>query len=466
MRRDDQRQHSDDPWPMQQVTYAATRLLRKGFRSERARTSMEDYYKPRNNQRSSLDEQQLPTKPFPSSSVCNSLTTDIQESTELPECMQHEQMPMTVSASHTQPPSSPEKMASEGPSTNYIEKAADAPCFKMEESTSGTSELLTTELQEAPKLEQVEPVLVEEPLVMKVPIGFEANDNTQRGFLSCSHQVSLMATGVLLQESYLRGQGNERSGLGVPAVSKDTHQLTDDLFVSKIPLEFETERLEEQPKHTRVEVEELEMLAGSPEAKRLADKGIIDSHRAPQRTNHTGSKVVARRIRIEKPSRLIARRKLPDEFLPVEMLKHTARIDDLALEIFWNRAVPVIYILFKDSSSESTRALDVGTCTESPAVLTKRSHVTALRVVATRTQVLHIDASSIIGRLRKIAAIEGYEEWGERHTICELLWLRAMATTARTTSAVTRATAKTTTTLLSAGKMDVRDDARATSKQP
>ncbi|KIO05703.1 hypothetical protein M404DRAFT_25002 [Pisolithus tinctorius Marx 270] len=69
-------------------------------------------------------------------------------------------------------------MASEGPSTNYIEKAADAPCFEMEESTLGTSELLTTELQEAAKLKQVEPVAVEEPLVMREPFKFEATTNT------------------------------------------------------------------------------------------------------------------------------------------------------------------------------------------------------------------------------------------------------------------------------------------------
>ncbi|KIO00845.1 hypothetical protein M404DRAFT_29244 [Pisolithus tinctorius Marx 270] len=256
-----------------------------------------------------------------------------------------------------------------------------------------------------------------------------------------------MATGVSLQESYLRGRGSERSSLGVPAVSRNTHQLTSDPFRSKIPLEFKAERLEEHPKPTRVEVEELETLAGGLEAERLVCEEVIDSHRAPQHISHVETKVVARRIQIEEPLRLSIRRKPPEEVLRVKMLKHAARVDDLALEIFRGHAASAIYIVFEDSSSESTRALGVRTCAESPAMLTKRSHVTALRVVATRTQVvLHTDDASVIGQLRKIAAIEGYEEWGEKGTVWKLPRLRATATVTRATTS-TRARAGTTTAL-------------------
>ncbi|KIO00589.1 hypothetical protein M404DRAFT_29291 [Pisolithus tinctorius Marx 270] len=229
-----------------------------------------------------------------------------------------------------------------------------------------------------------------------------------------------MATGVSLQESYLRGRGNERSGLGIPAVSRNTHQLTNDPFRSKIPLKFKAERLEEHPKPTGVGVKGLETLTGSPETDRLAYKEVIDSHRAPQHMNHIESKAIARRIKIEEPSRLVIRRKPPEEALRIEMLKHTARIDALALEIFRGRTVSAINVLFKDSSSESTRALGIRTCAESPAMLTKQGHVTALHVVAARTQViLHTDDSRVIDRLRKIATI-GYEEWGEWRTIWKI----------------------------------------------
>ncbi|KAI6141485.1 hypothetical protein BKA82DRAFT_4018772 [Pisolithus tinctorius] len=71
-----------------------------------------------------------------------------------------------------QPPSSPKKMASEGLSTNYIEKAADAPCFEMEESTLGTSELLTMELQEAAKLDEEVQQLADESLILKESLDF------------------------------------------------------------------------------------------------------------------------------------------------------------------------------------------------------------------------------------------------------------------------------------------------------
>ncbi|KIO11726.1 hypothetical protein M404DRAFT_20341 [Pisolithus tinctorius Marx 270] len=244
-----------------------------------------------------------------------------------------------------------------------------------------------------------------------------------------------MATGVSLQESYLRGRGSERSSLGIPAVSRNTHQLTNDLFRSKIPLKFEAERLEEHPKPTGVEVEGLETLAGSHEVETLAYKEVIDSHRAPQHMNHIELKVIARRIQIEEPSRLVIRRKPPEEALRIEMLTHTARIDAVALEIFRGRTVSAINVLFEDSSSESTHALSVRTCAESPAMLTKRSHMTALHVVAACTQVtLHTDDSRVIDRLRKIAAIEEYEEWGKWHTVWKLPRLRAMAMAARTTT--------------------------------
>ncbi|KIO04190.1 hypothetical protein M404DRAFT_26401 [Pisolithus tinctorius Marx 270] len=130
------------------------RLLRKGFRSERVRTSMEDYYEPRSDQGSGLGKQQQPTKSFPGPPVHDSLTTGIQEPMELLDCTWHEQMPVAASAGHTQPPSSPEEMANEGPSTDYIKKAADTLCF-----------------EETPELEQVEPV--EEPPMTKVPIEFK-----------------------------------------------------------------------------------------------------------------------------------------------------------------------------------------------------------------------------------------------------------------------------------------------------
>ncbi|KIO00329.1 hypothetical protein M404DRAFT_29703 [Pisolithus tinctorius Marx 270] len=102
------------------------------------------------------------------------------------------------------------------------------------------NKILTTKLQEAPKLQKVKPVVVEELLMMKVPIEFK-----------------------------------------VPVVSEEDQQLADESLVSKIPLKFEAERLEEQVKPTSVKVEELEMLAGSPEVKRLEDEEVVDSHRMP-----------------------------------------------------------------------------------------------------------------------------------------------------------------------------------------
>ncbi|KIO01491.1 hypothetical protein M404DRAFT_28533, partial [Pisolithus tinctorius Marx 270] len=242
--------------------------------------------------------------------------------------------------------------------------------------------------------------------------------------------------------------------------------LTDDLFRSKIPLEFKAERLEEHPKPTGVEVEGLEILTGSPETDRLAYKEVVDSHRAPRCMNHIELKVVARRIQVEEPSRLVIRRKPPEEVLRIEMLKHAVRMDNLTLEIFHGHAVSAINVLFKDSSSESTRALGIRTCAESPAMLTKRSHVTALRVVATHTQVLHTDNYSVTGWLRKIATIAGYEEWDKRRTMREVLQLRAMATAAKATIAATRATAMMTTmTLLSTDQWPVEIDCAVRWKQ-
>ncbi|KIO01720.1 hypothetical protein M404DRAFT_28455 [Pisolithus tinctorius Marx 270] len=211
-----------------------------------------------------------------------------------------------------------------------------------------------------------------------------------------------MATGVSLQESYLRGRGNERSGLGVPAVSRNTHQLTNDLFRSKIPLEFEAERLEEHPKPTGVGVEGLKTLTGSPETDRLAYKEVVDSHRALRRMNRIESKVVARRIQVEEPSRLVIRRKPPEEVLRVKMLKHAARVDDLALEIFRGSTVPAIYILFENLSRESMRTLGIRTCRGSPAMLTKRSHVTALRVVAACTQSYRPTTQDLDNRIQRM----------------------------------------------------------------
>ncbi|KIN94281.1 hypothetical protein M404DRAFT_35221 [Pisolithus tinctorius Marx 270] len=337
MRRDDRRRHSDDPWPMQQVTHTAMQLLRKGFRSEQARTSTEDYCEPRSDQGSSSDKQHPSTKCFLPTATHDSLTSSIQGSTELSGYIECEKVPKLVSTSRAQPPSSSEKTKSEDRSPGRLVEAATATCFETEEFSLSTNQILTTELQEAVELERVEPTLVEEPLTMKVPFEFEANYNTQRGFSFCSYRASLMATGVSLQESYLRGRGNERSGLGVPAVSRNTHQLTNDPFRSKIPLEFKAERLEEHPKPTGVEVEGLETLTGSPETDRLAYEEVIDSHRAPQHMNHIKSKVIARRIQIKEPLRLVIRRKPPEEVLRIEMLKHAARIDALALEIFHGR---------------------------------------------------------------------------------------------------------------------------------
>ncbi|KAI5993142.1 hypothetical protein F5J12DRAFT_786018 [Pisolithus orientalis] len=101
--------------------------------------------------------------------------------------------------------------------------------------------------------------------------------------------------------------------------------VVEGLLMTKVPIEFKARRLKEHMKPTRVEVEELKMLTGSPKAKRLADEEIVDSHRAPQHTNHTKSRVIARRIRIEEPSRLVTQRKLLEEILQVEMLKHMCR---------------------------------------------------------------------------------------------------------------------------------------------
>ncbi|KIN98223.1 hypothetical protein M404DRAFT_31587 [Pisolithus tinctorius Marx 270] len=83
MRRDDRQRHSDDPWPMQQVTHTATQLLRKGFRSERAQTSAEDYYEPQSDPESSVDKQHLSTKCFLPTATHDSLTNSVQGSTEL-----------------------------------------------------------------------------------------------------------------------------------------------------------------------------------------------------------------------------------------------------------------------------------------------------------------------------------------------------------------------------------------------
>ncbi|KAI5991681.1 hypothetical protein F5J12DRAFT_786324 [Pisolithus orientalis] len=70
----------------------------------------------------------------------------------------------------------------------------------------------------------------------------------------------------------LEYQSLKEDPIEAPAVSWEAHQLTDDLLVSKIPFEFEAERLKEHTKHTRVEVKELGKLTDSLEAKRLADK--------------------------------------------------------------------------------------------------------------------------------------------------------------------------------------------------
>ncbi|KAI5996891.1 hypothetical protein F5J12DRAFT_785306 [Pisolithus orientalis] len=112
---------------------------------------------------------------------------------------------------------------------------------------------------------------------------------------------------------HLRCQSLKENTVKVPAVSEEVQQLADELLVSKIPLKFEAERLKEQVMPTRVKVEELEMLAGSPKAKRLADEEVVGSHRMPQCTNCADSRVIARRSRIEEPSRHIIGQNVPDE---------------------------------------------------------------------------------------------------------------------------------------------------------
>ncbi|KAI5984572.1 hypothetical protein F5J12DRAFT_916321, partial [Pisolithus orientalis] len=308
----------------------ATRLLRKGFRSEQARTSAEDYYRPQNSQGPSSDKWQWPTKCFPVTSTHDSLTTDMQGSVELLEYMECEQVPMMVSMSHAQPQSPSEKTRSKGPSPGNLDEMAEMPGFETKEFSLSTNERLTMELQEAAKLEQVKPVVVEEPLMTKLPFEFETSDGARRSFSFCSHRNSQLAADTF----ELRYRSLKEDTIEAPSVSKEVQQLVDELLVSKIPLEFEAERFEEQTKPTRVKVEELEMLAGSPEAKRLADEEVVDSHGMLQCTNRTKSKV-------------IARRKPPEEILQVEMLKHAARVDDLALEMFCGRAVSAIYILFR-----------------------------------------------------------------------------------------------------------------------
>ncbi|KAI6146868.1 hypothetical protein BKA82DRAFT_30585 [Pisolithus tinctorius] len=186
--------------------------------------------------------------------------------------------------------------------------------------------------------------------------------------------------------------------------------------MSKIPLEFETERLEGHARSTRVEDEALKVLASGHEADKSVHQGNADSYRTLRGTEYIKTKVVARRIKIEEPSRLVIQRKPPEEALRIEMLKHVVRVDDLALEMFHGSAVSAINVLFEDSSSELMRALDVGTCAASPVVLTKRSHVTAPRVVAARTQIghtvkrvrrLHFDLQQRPSKIREQARCEG-----------------------------------------------------------
>lgn len=147
----------------------------------------------------------------------------------------------------------------------------------MKEDSLGTSELLTTKLQETARFEQVEPAAVEEPLTTKAPLEFEMNDDTQGDFPCYFYQVSLPAIDILLQEAYLRDRGIEGGVVEALAVSIDVHRLLDEWFISKVPLEFEVVRLEELTKSARVEDKAVAMLVSSVEAEKLVYEGSTDS---------------------------------------------------------------------------------------------------------------------------------------------------------------------------------------------
>ncbi|KAI6032565.1 hypothetical protein F5J12DRAFT_887471 [Pisolithus orientalis] len=158
-----------------------------------------------------------------------------------------------------------------------VNGSAEALRFEMKEDSLGTSELLTTKLQETARFEQVEPAAVEEPLTTKALLEFEMNDDTQGDFPCYFYQVSLPAIDILLQEAYLRDRGIEGGVVEALAVSIDVHRLLDEWFISKVPLEFEVVRLEELTKSARVEDKAVAMLVSSVEAEKLVYEGSTDS---------------------------------------------------------------------------------------------------------------------------------------------------------------------------------------------
>ncbi|KAI6141700.1 hypothetical protein BKA82DRAFT_33722 [Pisolithus tinctorius] len=81
--------------------------------------------------------------------------------------------------------------------------------------------------------------------------------------------------------------------------------------MSKVSLDFGTERLEEHTKSERVEDEALKVLVSDHEADRTL-----------RGTEYIEVKVIAKKIEIKRPSKLVTQRKLLEEVLQVEMLKH------------------------------------------------------------------------------------------------------------------------------------------------
>ncbi|KAI6002352.1 hypothetical protein F5J12DRAFT_783834 [Pisolithus orientalis] len=172
-------------------------------------------------------------------------------SMELLEYMECKQVPMTVLTSHAQPQSPSEKTKSKGPSPGNLDEMAEMPGFETKEFSLSMNEQLTMELQEAAKLN--------------------------------------------LKEDTIKA----------PSVSKEMQQLADESLISKIPLKFEVERLEEHMKSMRVEDEALEVLASSCEADKSIYEGNTNLHRTWHGMEQVKMKVIVERIEIEKPSRLV-----------------------------------------------------------------------------------------------------------------------------------------------------------------
>lgn len=189
-----------------------------------------------------------------------------------------------------------------------IEEPTETPCLEMAEFSSGINKLLTMEPQKTTVLQEHERTKVtgsrhraDEKRRIEAPSAQTGHTQPWSSFEETTSDGHCPGNA---EEFYPRYQGVEESAIENFAVDLQAQQLTDELFVSKA---------EDRP---------VELLACSLEVEHLVCEGNADSYRASKHAERVETKVVAKKVEAN--------------------------------------TTPAEFVLFKDSSRVSTRALSIG----------------------------------------------------------------------------------------------------------